>query len=272
MIISYSKKFVFIHIPKCGGTTIRELLKTIDEKYLNAKINNLKQRQVDVDHLPIFALKKLLPDVFNIVDEFDSYTIIRSPFDRFISSVSQRLKMFKGKQLKDLDYNQIIKEIKEIIEYLSCHDKAEELLENDFIHFQRQIDYIFYKDRQVIKNIYTIEQAEVLYEMLEKKFELNNLNSVSKRKKLNQTLVYRNHFVKIIQNISKKTRAHNLLRLMPDPIKSYLNSLVYKDSSDLKRKLLREPFINDFITSYYSKDIDFYNKKQNDLLIKKVLK
>lgn len=255
MIISYSKKIFFIHIPKCGGTTIRKLLSPIDEKFRG---NNNISENIDIDHLPLFALKKYFPDIFNQINMLDTYAIVRDPFDRFVSSVSQHLKMYKGKQLKELNYQELITEIQIIIKYLSNYNQDEVLLDKEFIHFQRQFDYLFYKNKQLVKNVFTIEQINTLIEIFEKRLDLEKLENTNNHR--NTTLVYRKHYFSKVKIFLKNMQVYNLLKRLPQSVRIRINKYVYNDIKIIRNKILKESFVIKFINDYYLKDIEIYNR------------
>jgi len=75
MPVSYKHKIIFIHIPKCGGTTIDNLLDIID--YSN-------------QHDTLLQLKsKLDPEIFNT---FKKIAIVRNPYTQVLSEYVFRSK------------------------------------------------------------------------------------------------------------------------------------------------------------------------------------
>ena len=95
MLISNSKRVIYFHIPKCGGTSISKIL-----------ITSLAWNDIIIGGPPIgqafegiwsrhFGLRKhsTPPTVENIIGKstfqgFDKFTIVRNPCHRFISSFS----------------------------------------------------------------------------------------------------------------------------------------------------------------------------------------
>lgn len=97
MIISDSRQFIFIHVPKTGGTTAREALKRFDTRndffWLFQHIPGSSEDQpslpVDKAHMTPSSVELLYPDVYRL---YNSYTIIalaRHPISRLISSFFQ---------------------------------------------------------------------------------------------------------------------------------------------------------------------------------------
>ena len=115
MIISHSKKFIFIHIDKNGGTSVRKTL----EKYHDTKMIFLISNKVDkllrfqingktflFGRLLLNFLNNFLPLKFNLLSyhhkikdinlgdskKFFKFCIIRNPEDRFYSLFLQQFR------------------------------------------------------------------------------------------------------------------------------------------------------------------------------------
>jgi hypothetical protein len=75
-MISHSHKFIFIHIPKCGGTTIE---------------SSLKRYASDVTgyHASVRAKRLRNKELFDALDTYENYhtfSFIRNPFERILST------------------------------------------------------------------------------------------------------------------------------------------------------------------------------------------
>lgn len=91
-------KHIFIHIPKCGGSSIEEKFQEIGDRpiFKNGSIAVINNHTPQ--HCTYLELKKL-----NMIPEdYKVFTVVRHPFDRFISEFNYR-KTF-AKYSKDLDY------------------------------------------------------------------------------------------------------------------------------------------------------------------------
>ncbi|MFO7031943.1 hypothetical protein B9T07_18710 [Limnospira fusiformis CCALA 023] len=74
-MISHEKKCIFIHIPKCAGTSMMEFLR----KNAGA-LGYVKQ-----PGLPYTMRTEGLAKVINLYPDYFVFTFIRNPFDRFVS-------------------------------------------------------------------------------------------------------------------------------------------------------------------------------------------
>jgi hypothetical protein len=109
MPISYQYKTIFLHIPKCGGTSIEKVLgtATIEEFFSFKKVSTHKEFFISPEkfsaddfslcmsktpqHFTFMELKKSIPP-----ETFDSYlkfSVIRNPYTRFVSEYNH----IKGK-------------------------------------------------------------------------------------------------------------------------------------------------------------------------------
>jgi len=90
-MISTSKKLIFVHIPKTGGSSIELILnpylddKVIkeDDKHINIKTNFKNNLGVNYKHATATELKLIYGD--DIFNNYHKFTVIRHPYDRLLS-------------------------------------------------------------------------------------------------------------------------------------------------------------------------------------------
>lgn len=90
MIISDEKEFIFIHNPKCGGTTVRDSLKKFDTHthwfWGQHKIND---STIDKAHMSLAIVKMHYPQVFSLMSKYFVFGVVRNPYKRAISSYNE---------------------------------------------------------------------------------------------------------------------------------------------------------------------------------------
>ena len=85
-MISKNKKFVFIHIPKTGGSSIEKCLKKYSTDKITGNENNVQvicnKTNNNYKHATLQQHKNIYGD---IISDYFKFTVIRNPWDRLIS-------------------------------------------------------------------------------------------------------------------------------------------------------------------------------------------
>ena len=259
MIISDEHGFVFVHIPKCAGTSVRQHIKQYSsrKKFTLSVSEHPALGKLDYSHIPLFILRKHFPHDFEVFQNYSSFAVVRNPFDRFASSLAQLLSHYKGKYIQHCSRKEIHATFREIIEYLTENDNY--LLSNEFIHFQRQVDYIQLDGEQIIENIYTIDQIKKLIADIESKLgsRLENSFSHTSNTYLNRSFVYRNHFLRIA-HVTLGYKLNSVVKVLPESIKQKARDCVYASPKNKLSDILEKDHVQAFIRDYYSDDIILY--------------
>ena len=162
MIISDKHKFVFIHIPKCAGTSIRSQLQNFDDTggaYTSKVALHGQLGLLDYVHIPLSIIREYFPAEYERLLAYQSFAVIRDPFERFPSSLAQHIRMYKKEDLRRLKDKDLEKEIDEVINYLSDVDIN---TDPTFIHFEKQISFVDLDNEPVVKNVYRIDDIGLL--------------------------------------------------------------------------------------------------------------
>ncbi len=105
MVISDTRKFIFLHNPKVAGTSIRQPLKRYDTRqdfFWGLTTGATLKRPVDKAHMALEDMRILFPGDFNLLDEYFVFVFVRHPLERFVSSFTQFIKQ----NCKQLNYQQ----------------------------------------------------------------------------------------------------------------------------------------------------------------------
>jgi hypothetical protein len=86
-MIDHNKKFIFIHIPKCGGKTIEKVFWDVDPKVGSSDHTTYRRRQ------------KMLPYTNCDISDYKVFSIVRNPWDRYVSYYSYL------KRIKKMEFN-----------------------------------------------------------------------------------------------------------------------------------------------------------------------
>ena len=167
-MISHENKIIFIHIPKCAGSSIEYYFGT---KPFNWKIPNYKnltgwcpKRKIHLHHATAKQLLELDLIDEKIWKEYTKFTIVRNPWAR---AVSDYLWMLKDTGIHDSFKKFILKEgkFKHIL-----NDSENMNYRGD--HLIPQLDFISINNKIVIDNILKFENIKNEYPLFLKKVGL----------------------------------------------------------------------------------------------------
>lgn len=265
MIISDRHRFTFIHIPKCAGTSVRRLLEEFDS-YEGAFTGRVDSHpalgQLDYVHIPLFTLRDYFPKEFSVIQNSWSFAVMRDPFARFASSVSQRLKMYGNRPIQKCSSDEVRRVIDESIEYLISQPRNEYLLPPEYIHFQKQVDYIQLNGELVVDRIYLVDEVEILLGDLEQVVGKDLLEPEAlgvQGAKANVSVVYRNDLVRYaIEHMRPVTT--RLGKILPERTKQRIREGIYIPRDKRMRDLFAQDYVRAFISNYYEDDIRLFEQ------------
>ena len=98
MIVDDAHEVAFVHIPKCGGTSVSRQLRLLDSN--NEFFKDVRDHpalgRTHFSHLPLFFLREFYPETFDRIAAYRAFAIARDPYVRFASSTIQHLDEFRG--------------------------------------------------------------------------------------------------------------------------------------------------------------------------------
>jgi len=262
MIISDTYRFVFVHIPKCAGTTVRMRLQGFDTR--NGEFYGVRQHpqlgRLEYGHIPLFTLREYFPEEFATVRDYWSFAVVREPFSRFGSSISQRLKEYIKTPIHKLGMTEIMKHIDECIEYLSQQPRHAHLLQTEYKHFQKQIDFLEVDGECLIDTIYTLGQIDLLLndvgQRVGRSITEPEKNASSHE---NRTVVFRNEvFRKLIEAV--RPLSDRAGKILPEGMKQNVRDYVYVSQVDRLKDVFAMQHVKDFIKDYYAEDFQVYER------------
>jgi tetrahydromethanopterin S-methyltransferase subunit G len=158
MIICERHGFVFVHIPKCAGSSVRQQIESLDDEA--GLFSRVKEHPVlgrmDFGHFTLPQLREHFPDHYAKVLRLESFAICRDPFDRFGSSVRQTLWMYDKRPMTLISPAEAAEITRRMIDDL---DRSFDRLPAKYVFFEPQVSYVFDEGRQVVKRLYPIERT-----------------------------------------------------------------------------------------------------------------
>lgn len=263
MIISHEVRFVFIHIPKCAGTFIREPLTAIDsyDGGFTARVeHHTELGMLDFVHLPLATLRQYFPEEFDCVMHYDSAAVVRDPISRFRSSVSHYLDTQTERPLRAHTRKSLRKGITELIDQIRRVDARSMLLTHDLIHFQRQVDYLFIDGEVLIKHIFPLERCEELFSLsCLRDAALPIISKAASTQVRNEARVYRGPAVTVVANLLRRL-APSLAKKLPLNVKHGIRKHLFTERDNVFSEVFQEEFVTDFLSEFYEQDLWFWSE------------
>lgn len=98
MIISHKNRFVFIHNPKCAGTSFREQLTAYHDDetvFWGYELNPHLGVNLDLAHLRLWELDALRRPLMRRIGGYRSAVFVRNPFRRLVSALMEHIRNFR---------------------------------------------------------------------------------------------------------------------------------------------------------------------------------
>ncbi|MBT8092677.1 MAG: sulfotransferase family protein [Gammaproteobacteria bacterium] len=262
MIISDEYKFVFVHIPKCAGTSVRNCL----EKYgrTDPKFSGIASHpelgKIDMTHIPLSVLRKHFIDEFDKIKTYDSFAVVRDPFDRFPSSFFQRLKMFSEVPVEAMTKKEFAKTVDETMAKLR-NLQADAVLPYDYIHFQKQQTYIFYDNAQIVGSLFPLESVSDLFKHASRLIGADvGPTADAGASHDNKSEFFRTDFLSSIAVHVLPFYTRTMKKWLPGNLKRALNSLLIVNQSQRIKDVFESTHVRQFVRDYYSEDIELFDR------------
>lgn len=264
MIISDKYRFVFIHIPKCAGTAVRKPLQSFDSckrRFTGRVDDHAVLGRLDYVHIPLFALSEHFPTEFKAVRDYWSFAVMRDPFARFASSVSQRLNMYSDQPIHKRSLEEVRSVVDECIEHLSRQPRNQNLLSPEYIHFQKQVDFIRVDGLRIIDTLYTVDAIGDLIGDVSRCVGQSLATPVAEdgAAHANRTMVFRNDFARRVIETTRPV-ADRLRTVLPVGTKEMIRDWVYVARDQRMENVFAAEHVRSFISDYYAEDITLYQQ------------
>lgn len=164
----------FVHIPKCGGTDVRNALGeesrfpraelAADIGIAPAELDGAHQLHpllgpIAPTHVSLPFLSVYFPRVWALFTGASSFTLVREPRARFISALTQRLMEFKHAGPVRLEDDIIQREASEVCAWL---DGRGAFCDLEFVHFTPQVDYTHLNEEQRVGHVFPLERTDAM--------------------------------------------------------------------------------------------------------------
>ena len=272
MIISDAYRFVFMHVPKCAGSTVRHALEQYDERFklLSAGLDRYEDSEyvfrphgaedfVDLPHLTLGQLQCYFPEEYLLTKGYRSFAVLRDPHERLMSSVSQRLRQYHGELVQDLGAADIRQHLTRILAQVAKLFSVSPQLPFDFIHFQPQSSYVEHDGETLVDHSIAITRLDELHGLLSEQIAgAGNALEPFHLQRTNTTMSYRNL---PLRDLSQRFAGPvNAVRgLLPERLKAVLRPMIYSSDGNVLADFGRSEEVRNFISRHYSRDLELWD-------------
>ncbi len=190
MPLCLKNKLNFLHIPRTAGTSV--------EKALNIQQYECLYAQIKYEQLPVCPQHMFLSEIVNkceFVKNYTTFTIVRNPFDRFVSVFLSYADMRWTKDYQGLDFEEFV--------HVATHlpDRKRRIVFNGHLEPQH-----FYLDYNLPIHIFKFENLEPLEEWLSEKVSnpIKLSYQLKNRSRTHYSDYYSSKTLKIITEFYKK--------------------------------------------------------------------
>lgn len=253
MIISDEQRFVFVHIPKCAGTSVRDQLRPYDSYdglFSQTKPHSV-MGEIAYTHIPLDLLSEHFSPEFTKLRTYQSFAVLREPCVRFGSAVRQYLRR-KDIHLAEMHSEEARAAVLRILDDLEHRWNR---TDPRYAHFLPQRDFIYLGEERIVKHLFPLERIDLLMAAIS---EIVGA-PLDSGAKVNRDYAFRNAAL-----IRPAYRVNSLLWRYAPPalhrgLKRVLAPLVtHRESAATKLRITDMPEVIDFISRHYPEDAELH--------------
>ena len=254
MITCRTAGFSFLHIPKTGGSTIREQLRHLDdhgEMFIGKKEHPVIGTYRG-SHVPMKWMQEFWPEHLAEIRDLDVFAVTRNPKDRFVSAVAQRMRQYLRTAPSQMSRKEISKELDVIVDHLS---DGRDFPAIQFEHFLRQTDFTELDGEKIATHIYRIEDLAHLIDEFSRRLDMELVRNL----RVNQTVDPKSKTVlKVLRTLKGVAQP-----LLPKTAYNRLHAIGTKaftkdGSAKLKDFISESKQLDAFVKSHYEADFNLF--------------
>lgn len=255
MIISPRHRFVFVHIPKCAGTSVRTQLIKCDPDHISLGKTGVHPvlGKIDYGHIPMTQLREHFPEYSAYLRDFTSYAVVRDPLERFGSALRQVLWQYEQRPMTLIPADELRDKALQMLDEIAVQIPAPS---HQFIFFARQADFIYDGDTQVVDHLVPLDLVPEFIGYIARITD----TPLETGTRSNQNVELR---IKGLGGLA--FRVNGILRnLLPLDVHARIKDIALRVLSSKRSAaeasgILDLPEIRDFVATYYARDQEIYN-------------
>jgi hypothetical protein len=209
--------------------------------------------RLDYTHLPLEMVRRVCPEDFEKIRRYHAFALVRDPQARFISALSQRLKMYSKRELAQFDKSEVNRLARGIVEALQEPGATHR---PEFIHFARQSDFIFYNGERLIETIHPTSRVSDMIQQFSR-LTGEDLGQVGND---NPTMVFRVDAFRRLAMAGKWIGERALGSGVARSARNVARQVLMKPLQNSREAYIFSDDVTDFVRSYYAQDFELYTK------------
>lgn len=182
MVISDTKRFIFLHNPKVAGTALRRTLisryDTRNNFFWGVAEGATLNRRIDKAHMSLSDLRVVFPGDFALLDDYFVFVFVRKPVERYISSFFEFVIHHKKNiQLNNCTADEILSLINDFTQTIDEHKIRYGI---QYRHFMPQHEIIYYNNKCKADFIGYLDDIHGNFEKIKALIGLELTNPVTK--------------------------------------------------------------------------------------------
>lgn len=262
-VIREKERFAFVHIPKCGGTSIRfGLEKAVTDRHAGEHwlygnvVDHAELGKVMLAHKPLKMLEEYFPNELKSYRNCECFAVVREIHSRFASAMQQHIREFLRTDISAMSQSEIHRAIDRVIAKMSDRPVYPGV---EFVHFLRQADFIFLDFEKVVQNIYTLENIDVMAEdigrLLHRRIDFNERSNTSSGRPSAGFLT--------VRAIGRQAK-HVMPQDTYEKVRRTLTSTLISKPPPEKLAIFKSRAVTDFVDRFYSRDTRIVEDARRD--------
>lgn len=257
MIICPTQGFVFVHIPKCAGTSVRGQILHCDPDHI--ALGRIGSHPVlgviDYGHIPLDQLREHFPDYYTQVRDLDAFAILRDPLTRFGSALRQVLWQYEKRPMTLIPPDELRDKTLRMLKRVAAQIDAPSA---PFIFFMRQTRFIEDEGQQVTRHLIPLDLVPDFISYLSRRTSVKM--EAGARANQNVDLKIKGAAGRLAFGVN-----HVLRTALPQGVHAKIKDgalrlLATQRSAAEATGVLDLPEVQDFVAEYYVEDIALYRR------------
>lgn len=260
MIISPRHRFVFVHIPKCAGTSVRTQLIKCDPDHISLGEVGVHPvlGTIDFGHIQLSVLRQHFPEYYANLLDYTSFAVLRDPLARFGSALRQVLWRFEKRPMTLIPPAELRERTLRLLDEIAAEIDAPS---PRLIFFARQTDFVFDEGRRLVDHLIPLDLVAEFLGYMERRTGVPLVTSV----RSNQNVELR---FKSLGPLAFRVN-HMLRRTLPLDVHARIKNaavglLARPGDAAEASGVLDLPEVRDFVATEYAGDADLYSAAARD--------